>query len=264
MTQTAAKADYAPEPPASLDAIMDEVRRLAPAIRARARSSEENRSIPPESAQEFLDAGLARILTPKKFGGTELGLQAWVEVSTEIGKADAAHAWCASLMIHHPHYLAQFPEAAQAAVWADGPDVAIAATFTPTSKVEAVEGGYNVISSSIPYLSGINHCSWVMVGGMLPQPEGPPDWRLFLIPPGKFSVLDTWHTTGMRGTGSNTVIVENVFVPAEHTLSVANMREAVTQHVASLIAHGEPVPLSPSPRGSTAEPCHGPRGRVVG
>ena len=207
------------------------MRRLAPAIRARAEISEEKRSIPPESAQEFLDAGLARILTPKRYGGLELGLNAWLDVSIEIGKADAAHAWCASLLIHHPHYLAQFPERAQSAVWSeglDGPDAAIAATLTPTSKVEPVEGGYNIISCSIPYLSGINHCSWVVIGGMLPGEHPWPEWTLFLIPPGKFKVLDTWHTVGMRGTGSNTVVVENVFVPFEHTLRVADMREATT------------------------------------
>jgi 3-hydroxy-9,10-secoandrosta-1,3,5(10)-triene-9,17-dione monooxygenase len=228
MLQTAVRPALDHEQPVPLEAVLDNVRKLLPAIRARANQAEENRSIPRESAEEFLNAGLARILTPRKFGGTELGLQAWVDIAIEIGKADAAHAWCASLLIHHPHYLAQFPEAAQAAVWASGPDVAIAATFTPTSKVESVEGGFNIVSCSIPYLSGINHCSWVMIGGMLPTESGPPDWTLFLIPPGKFKVVDTWHTTGMRGTGSNTVVVENVFVPTEHTLHVADMRDAST------------------------------------
>ncbi len=208
----------------STNAILETFRELAPAIRARASKSEENRSIPAESAREFLDAGLARVLMPKRFGGAELGLQAWVDIAIEIGKADAAHAWCASLLMHHPHYLAQFPDAAQKAVWDTGPDVAIAATFTPTSKVEPVEGGYNIIHCSIPYLSGINHCTWVMIGGMLPT-GGPPDWTLFLIPPGKFKVIDTWHTAGMRGTGSNTVVVENVFVPTSHTLRVNDMRD---------------------------------------
>ena len=226
MLQTAIKADYAPEFPQTLEAILDNVRALLPAIRARAQLSEENRSIPPEAAQEFLDAGLGRVLTPKRFGGLELGLQAWGDISEEIGAADGAHGWCASLMMHHPHYLAQFPEAAQALVWADGPDVAIAATLTPTSKVEKVEGGFNIVSCSIPYLSGINHSTWVIIGGMLPNPKGPPDWTLFLIPPGQFKVIDTWHTAGMRGTGSNTVVVENVFVPSEHTLTVAEMRDA--------------------------------------
>ena len=213
--------------PDTREAILGKVRALLPAIRLRAERSEKDRSIPPESAQEFLDAGLARMLLPKKFGGTELGLQAWIDVAAEIGTADAAHAWCASLLIHHPHYLAQFPQAAQEAVWADGPDVPIAATFTPTSKVEPVEGGYR-ISCEIPYLSGINHCTWVMVGGMVPTGRGAPDWTLFLVPPGQFDIFDTWNTVGMRGTGSNTVVVRDVFIPTEHTLRVPDMRDATT------------------------------------
>ena len=200
--------------------VLDSVRALLPGIRARVEQSERDRSIPKESAQEFLDAGLARVLLPTRFGGYEFGLQTWVDISEEIGKADASHAWCASLMMHHPHYLAQFPDAAQHDAWGETPDVAIALTFTPTSTIEVVEGGYRV-SSSIPYLSGINHSSRVVVGGVLPNPEGGfPDWTLFLIPKHEFTIKDTWHTSGMRGSGSNTVVVENAFVAAEHTLKV--------------------------------------------
>ncbi len=215
------------EPRVTAESVLNSVRALLPAIRERAEDTEHNRSIPKESAQEFLDIGLARILLPKRYGGTELGLQTWVDVCEEIGKADAAHAWCASLMIHHPHYLAQFPDAAQSDVWGDGPDVAIALTMTPTSKIEFVEGGYR-ISCEIPYLSGINHSSRVFVGGMVPKADGPPDWTLFLVPGHEFEIIDTWHTAGMRGTGSNTVVVKDAFVPFEHTLKVADMREATT------------------------------------
>ena len=214
-------------PAVTLESTLEDVQALLPAIRDRAEESERNRSIPKESAQEFLDIGLARILLPKRYGGTELGLQAWVDVCVEIGKADAAHAWCASLMIHHPHYLAQFPDAAQADVWKDGPDVCIALTFTPTSKVEPVKGGYR-ISCAIPYLSGINHSSRVVVGGMVPTENGPPEWTLFLVPGQQFTIKDTWNTMGMRGTGSNTVVVDDVFVPYEHTLRVTDMRESTT------------------------------------
>ena len=214
-------------PAPSLESVLTDMRALRPAIRARAEEAERNRSIPAESAQEFLNAGLARVLLPKRYGGTELGLQAWVDICVEIGKADAAHAWCASLMMHHPHYLAQFPDAAQADVWANGPDVSIALTFTPTSKVVLVEGGYR-LSCAIPYLSGINHSSRVVIGGMVPTERGEPDWTLFLVPGNQFSIKDTWQTAGMRGTGSNTVVVENVFVPVEHTLRVTEMRESTT------------------------------------
>ncbi len=224
MLQTVVKA---PEPTQTAESVLESVRALLPAIRTRAEESERNRSIPIQSAQEFLDIGLARILLPKRFGGTELGLQSWLDVCIEIGKADAAHAWCASLMIHHPHYVAQFPDAAQKDVWANGPDVAIALTMTPTSKIEFVEGGYR-ISCEIAYLSGINHSSRLFVGGMVPKSEGPPDWTLFLVPGHEFEIADTWHTTGMRGTGSNTVVVRDAFVPFEHTLKVADMRDATT------------------------------------
>ena len=212
------------ETPLTREVLLDRVRDLLPGIRERAAAGEEQRSIPRESAQEFIDAGLLRILTPRLFGGAELGLRTFIDVVAEIAAADAAHGWCAALLIHHPHYLAQFPRAAQAAVWADGPDVPMAATLTPASQIAVVPGGYR-ISGRISYLSGVNHSTWIMVGGMLPNPAGPPDWTLFMVPPGHYEVVDTWHTTGMRGTGSNTVVYDDVFVPEDHTVRVADMRE---------------------------------------
>ena len=220
MTATAQKA----EPSLNRDILMNRVRDLLPGIRERAALAEEQRSMPRDSAQEFIAAGLTRILLPKRFGGAELGLRTWVDAVIAISTADAAHGWCASLLAHHPHYLAQFPEAAQAAVWADGPDVPMAATLTPTSRIEPGQGGYR-ISGRISYLSGINHCTWIMVGGMLPGPSGQPDWTLFTVPPGFYTVEDTWHTAGMRGTGSNTVVYEDVFVPHDHVLRVEDMRD---------------------------------------
>ena len=227
MLHNVIKADRKFTPATTVDEVLEDVRALLPAIRARVEQSERDRSIPAESAQEFLDIGLARVLMPKRYGGTELGLQAWVDISVEIGKADAAHAWFACQMMHHPHYLAQFGDEAQADVWRDGPDVSIACTFTPTSKIVEVPGGYR-ISCAIPYLSGINHSSRVIVGGMLPTEAGPPDWTIFLVPGQEFKIKDTWHTVGMRGTGSNTVIVEDAFVPKEHTLRVEDMRDGTT------------------------------------
>ena len=213
--------------PLTHEVVMDRVGELLSGIRERAARSEEERTIPRESAQEFIDAGLLRILTPRRFGGAELGLHTFIDVVAKIASADAAHGWCAALLIHHPHYLAQFPSPAQEAVWVDGPDVPMAATLTPGSQIEVVDGGYR-ISGRIGYLSGVNHCTWIMVGGMLPGPagpNGPPEWTLFLVPPGHYEVVDTWNTVGMRGTGSNTVVYEDVFVPEDHTLRIADMRE---------------------------------------
>ena len=215
------------EPPTTAESVLERVRPLLPAIRERAAETEEARSIPRASAQELLEAGLARILMPKRYGGSELGLRSWIDTVVEISTADASHGWCASLLIHHPHYLAQFPEAAQDAVWSDGPDVWMAAPFGPVMQVTADGDGYRVTGQS-SWASGVNHSSWIMVGGMLPGPEGEPDWTLFVIPPDQYHVRDTWNTSGMRGTGSNTVVLEDVHVPKEHTLRVADMREGTS------------------------------------
>ena len=106
----------------------------------RAEAAEEARRIPGESVQELLDAGIARILIPPRFGGYGLGVDTWFDVVQEISKADASHGWCASLIIHHPHIVGMFPEEAQQAVWAEGPDVAIAASVLPVTQVTREDG----------------------------------------------------------------------------------------------------------------------------
>ncbi len=118
------------------------MRAIVPAIAARAAAAEEARRIPPESVNDMLDTGLARILMPTRFGGYGLGFDTWCEAVLEISKADASHGWCAALIPHHNHMVAQFPEEAQQAVWADGPDVAVAASVAPTTQVTRVAGGY--------------------------------------------------------------------------------------------------------------------------
>jgi 3-hydroxy-9,10-secoandrosta-1,3,5(10)-triene-9,17-dione monooxygenase len=114
--------------------IVDRFRAIAPRFAGRAEAAERARKIPSESVQEMLVAGLARILIPSRFDGYGLDFDAWFDVVLEISKVDASHGWCASLIIHHAHLIGQFSEEAQQAVWADGPDVAIAASFAPAAQ----------------------------------------------------------------------------------------------------------------------------------
>jgi 3-hydroxy-9,10-secoandrosta-1,3,5(10)-triene-9,17-dione monooxygenase len=199
------------------------VRGLAPAFRESATAAEEARALPPESAAALLDSGIARALVPRRWGGAELGLDAWFEIVHEVSKADASHGWCAGLLVHLPHFVALFPEEGQAAVWAGGPNVAIAGSVLPVCEVTPENGGYRVSGKS-PFSSGVEHSSWVFVGGMVPG-DGPPQWTFFLIPPGEYEVIDTWHTTGMRATGSNTIVTEDAFVPAGRVLALSDLVE---------------------------------------
>jgi 3-hydroxy-9,10-secoandrosta-1,3,5(10)-triene-9,17-dione monooxygenase len=211
------------DPPKTNAEILTRIRTLSASIRDGAAAAEDARTIPREMIDALLSAGITRILLPPRFGGYGLGLDTWFEVVREIGKADASHAWCASLMIHHPHYISQFPEDAQQAVWADGPDVPIAASILPSARVTPIEGGYR-ISGEFPFASGINHSRWVIVGG-IDESGAHPEWTFFLIGPGDFKVIDTWFTGAMQATGSNTAVCEDVFVPKTHTVRLSDLRE---------------------------------------
>src|SRR5690348_13459429 len=219
MAKTAGAAESA-----SKEQILERVRALIPGFRERATATEAARQLPAQSVEELLAAGLARILMPPRFGGYGLGFDTWFEVVRAISEADASHGWCASLLIHHPHCIAQFSREAQEAIWAEGPDVAIAASFVPVIKVVRAEGGYRVTGRS-PFASGVGHSSWVFIGGMVEGGDTPPEWTFFLIPVRDCSIADTWFTIGMRGTGSNTIVTEDVFVPQERTLTLAKLRE---------------------------------------
>ena len=204
--------------------LIGRVRAIAPRITARAAAAEEARRIPAESVRDMLDVGFARILLPPRFGGDALDFETWFDAVLEIGKADASHGWCAGLITHHCHMIAQFPEETQRAVWANGPDVAIAASVAPATQVTGVEGGYRVSGERSAFASGVDHCSWAMIGGMVPGATAP-EWVLFAIPRSEYEVRDTWFTAGMRATGSKTIVTDNVFVPSTRVLRFSDLRQ---------------------------------------
>ena len=204
------------------DGVLARVKALTALVRDRAAAAEEARTLPRDVVEALLAAGITRILIPPRYGGYGLGLHTWFDVVREIAKADASHGWCASLMIHHPHYLGHFPQAAQEAAWADGIDVAVAASIQPLGRVTAAQGGYR-ISGEFPFASGINHSRWLIVGSMVGS-----EAKFFLVGPNDFKIKDTWFTSAMRATGSNTAVCDDVYVPEDHTLALSDVREGKT------------------------------------
>jgi 3-hydroxy-9,10-secoandrosta-1,3,5(10)-triene-9,17-dione monooxygenase len=201
------------------EGVLRRVRALIADIRNDAAAAEEARTIPRDNSEALLAAGVARILVPRRYGGYGLSFDTWFEVVREIAKADASHGWCASLMVHHAHLLSQFPQAAQETVWGQGTDVSIAASLQPSGRVTQVDGGYR-IAGEFGFASGINHSRWLVVGGMVGQEP-----TYFLIKPNEFAVKDIWFTAGMRATGSNTAVCDDVYVPENHAVAVSLIRE---------------------------------------
>jgi 3-hydroxy-9,10-secoandrosta-1,3,5(10)-triene-9,17-dione monooxygenase len=213
-------------PAVSKEKIMERARAMASNFAARAAAAEEARQIPSESVRDMLDAGFTRILLPTQCGGYGLGFDTWFDVTRELSKADASHGWCAGLIIHHAHLIAQYSEAAQKTLWSETIDVPVAASFAPSAQATPVDGGYRISGKGSPFASCVDHSTWLMLGGMTQEPQ--PEWKLFLVPARDCKIVDTWHTAGMRGTGSKTVVTDNVFVPDSMVLSLAELRDGKT------------------------------------
>jgi 3-hydroxy-9,10-secoandrosta-1,3,5(10)-triene-9,17-dione monooxygenase len=203
-------------------------RALAPAIRERVHKAEAQRRVPIESVEALVDAGLVRILKPKRFGGHELSHDAAFDVAVEVSKACGSTGWCTALLNIHDWWLAGFPEEAQHDVWKDGRDVNIAGMVAPTGQASIVDGGFR-LTGRWSYTSGVDHSSWALLAAMvMPNSEGHPHMRFFAVPAKDFAIKDTWYCIGLKGTGSNDVVVEDAFVPAHRSLTMADFLEGTT------------------------------------
>ncbi|MFL4970450.1 MAG: acyl-CoA dehydrogenase family protein [Xanthobacteraceae bacterium] len=202
-------------------------RALAPRLRERAVAAERDRNIPLESVQEYIDAGLMRTIMPKRWGGYEHDHEVAFDIAIELGKSTCgSSAWCLNYLSDHAGILAHFPDEAQHEVWSKDADACIATSAAPTGKAETAPGGYR-LNGQWSWASGIRHSQWIMIGGLVFRPgEDHPDMRLFLVPTASLKLLDTWFCAGLRGSGSNTVACDDVFVPEHRSVSFSTLRDA--------------------------------------
>jgi 3-hydroxy-9,10-secoandrosta-1,3,5(10)-triene-9,17-dione monooxygenase len=202
-------------------------RTLAPKLRERAVKAERDRTIPLESVQEFIDAGLVRTLMPRRWGGYEHDHAVAFDIAVELGRSTCgSSAWCLNYLSDHACILAHFPEEAQHDVWSRNPDACIATSAAPTGKAEVASGGYR-LNGQWSWCSGIRHSQWIMIGGLVFRAgEHHPDMRLFLVPVEDLTILDTWYCAGLRGSGSTTVALDNVLVPEHRSVSFSTLRDA--------------------------------------
>ena len=207
-------------PPVPTEAeLLERARKLAPVLRERAARTEENRALLPETLQDFVEAGFYKILQPAKYGGFELPPLTLFRVAMELAKGCPSSAWCLCLITVHNWEVALVDPRLAEDLWGQDPDARASSSYAPFGKVTPVEGGYR-LSGRWSWSSGSDHCSWVILGGIVPRAEGaagPPDVRAFLVPRPDYEVEDVWHVLGLKGTGSNDIIVKDAFVPEHRT-----------------------------------------------
>ncbi len=215
-------------------------RDMMPTVRARARHTEELRHIPDETHREFIDAGFYRVLQPARYGGLELDYGTQTELSLELAKGCASSGWIASITACHAWIAGMFPPAAQEHVWGDDAGTLIASSFQPPGdyRIERATGGWRT-SGRWKFSSGVGLCQWAVVSTPVAPADGkgPPERMFALVPLKDATIEDVWFVSGLAGTGSNDIVLRDMFIPDAHTIR------------ASEVAGG------PSP-GSAVNSCH--------
>src|SRR5215813_12982402 len=145
---------------------------LIPQLRDRAARTEELRRLPPETERDLHEAGLFRIVQPKRVGGSELDYVALVDCADILARADASVAWNLGNLASHHWMLGMFDKRAQDLVWDRDPNVLIASSFIfPAGRARKVEGGYR-LRGSWPFASGVASCDWNMLASVVaPEDE---------------------------------------------------------------------------------------------
>jgi indole-3-acetate monooxygenase len=199
-------------------------RELAPTIEAARADIERERQLPRALVEAIGNAGLFALWLPKAFGGPELNLVDYIRVIEELARADGSAAWCATVAACYGRIAGYLQPEIAREIFGNGRTV-VAGTINPTGKAFVVDGGYRV-TGRWAYGSGILHSTWTLGNCIAHDREGPrrasggaPDIRLAIFPTSAVEVIDTWHVSGLRGTGSHDYRVADLFVGDDHSIS---------------------------------------------
>lgn len=198
------------------EAVLD----LIPLIEAHAETAEANRQPVDSVIAAIAETGLFRAFVPRQFGGYELDLDRAIDLGLAISKACTSTGWVSTFYMEHNWMLAQFPVATQETVLAERGFILAPASISPGGRARQVSGGYR-LSGRWGWGTGIMHADWVFLNGVVENCDDEP--RLFLVRRDAVEVLDTWYCSGMSGTGSNDIRVEDIFVPAAYSEGLAGM-----------------------------------------
>jgi 3-hydroxy-9,10-secoandrosta-1,3,5(10)-triene-9,17-dione monooxygenase len=206
-------------------AMIARARALLPRLRDRASRTEELRRLPPETERDLHESGLFRIVQPKRVGGSEFDYVALVDCAEAIAQADASVAWNFANLASHHWMLGMFDKRAQDLVWNKDADALIASSFIfPAGRARKVDGGY-VLRGNWPFSSGVDSSEWNMLASVVSSDDDADgiEYRIFLVNKSDYKIKDTWNASGLRGTGSNDVEVDDAFVAEPMTLAVSDL-----------------------------------------
>jgi 3-hydroxy-9,10-secoandrosta-1,3,5(10)-triene-9,17-dione monooxygenase len=189
---------------------------IAPVAKRNATAAEELRRMPEENIKAILDSGLMPLMRPRMFGGFEGDWMTSIDCVSEVARYCGSTGWCMTFLLLHQVFLSLFPEEAQRCVYERQPDPTILTSFNPTGQVKEVAGGFEA-SGRWRFGSVGDYCQWAILGGIAKSEDGSSRRFNFLLKPDQFRIERVWNSVGLKGTGSNDIVVEPTFVPHAFT-----------------------------------------------
>jgi alkylation response protein AidB-like acyl-CoA dehydrogenase len=204
--------------------LLDIAKEIGPQLRQLGDAAEQRRRLPKQALETLKSAGLHRMFLPKSLGGFEVDPITCARVVEEVARFDSAAAWALQTN-SGPFWCARLPDEGAEEIFGSNPDVLVAAAFHPPQQAVEVPGGYR-LTGRAPLASTVHDSEWLMLTGMIMDGQAPrmidgaPVMVAAAFPTEQARIIDTWHALGMRGTDSNDVAVDNLFVPASRTFAL--------------------------------------------
>jgi len=203
-------------------AMLDRARGLIPRLAEREAAATAARRLPAQTIAEYRDAGILRILQPRRFGGRQGRFSLFSRIVEELTYGCASSAWVYAVLAEHQWVIAQYPEQAQIDVWGEDPEAVASSSLAPRAAAKRVAGGWR-LSGRYSFSSGCDYAQWAILGAFLGEMGDPQCIAYVLVPLAEVEIVDDWQVVGLAATGSKSLAVHDVFIPEHRSVMVSDL-----------------------------------------
>ena len=207
--------------------LLDAAHALIPALAGREAATVAERRVPEATIADYHRAGILRVMQPRRFGGHQASFGVFSRVIETLAEGCAASAWVYAVLAEHQWIITCMPEQAQIDVWGEDPLAVASSSLAPRETARAVEGGWR-LSGRFPFSSGCLHARWAIVGARCEDGAGNTPTRYVLVPMRQIEIVDDWEVLGLRGTGSRSLVLNDVFIPTHRSVLLRDLYDGTT------------------------------------
>lgn len=198
------------------DELVHRASQIVPLLREKAMWMDENRRMHDKVIEALTEAGILKMRVPVRYGGFESDMSTVVDVISELGRGDGSVSWTVAVWMISTWMTGLFPDEVQDEIFSE-PDVRICGILSPGALVVPADGGY-IVNGKWSFNTGAQQSKWNTNAAVRPTPDGGHEPVMIMVPISDLKIVDDWHTSGLRGSGSVTTLAKDVFVPAERVL----------------------------------------------